>query len=130
MNIEIWQIHALLMAIGTSILIYVALLPSFFRGKKNWFRIHKRLGLVGGITIILGLITAIYMVTTGIGIHFRVIHSYLGIFTVLCSFSDIVIGYLAINRRIRILRIVHLWLGRASFLLLIITVIMGVSIVL
>lgn len=50
------------MFIGTSILIYVSLLPTFFRNKKNWFRTHKGLGVFGGITAILGLIVAIYMV--------------------------------------------------------------------
>lgn len=73
MNIEYWKIHALLMFIGTSILIYVSLLPTFFRNKKNWFRTHKGLGVFGGTTTILGLIVAIYMVNMTTGIHFTIV---------------------------------------------------------
>ncbi|UCE10947.1 MAG: hypothetical protein JSW61_03180 [Candidatus Thorarchaeota archaeon] len=133
MQIELWQIHAGTMTTGLIIVIVVALIARFLRGKNWWLRVHKSVASIGTLTVLAGFSVAFYMVTTTSGVHFAYLHSYMGLTSVTLALITTITGYarqrgkLKVNRTL--FRRLHISLAvlTASFMTL--TIYMGLGLV-
>ncbi len=121
----LWKVHGILM--GSSLLamttgIFVSLLR---KGKKNTYKIHRKLGLIAAGSGLAGILTAFLMVQTSGGLHLSSPHSLLGITTVLLLLSTPLIMLLKKTRTKKPARRVHRFMGFTTLLLMVTTVLSG-----
>lgn len=128
---ELWPVHAVLMSVSFVLLLAGMIISGFFKKKRWWLKVHKRLQWIGGISGIAGLATAVLMVSVSTGVHFRLPHSISGLFGIVLIIANLALG-LAIfkvktenKKRIRIL---HRWTGRILLGLMAAVIIMGLII--
>jgi peptidoglycan/LPS O-acetylase OafA/YrhL len=80
----LWPYHAFLVSMGLIFIIGGMLAARYRKGRKKWLKTHKTLGLLGVALAIAGVIMAVYMVSTYLGIYFiKITHAYVGIASLL-----------------------------------------------
>lgn len=129
-DLELWPIHAFFMTIGLFSMFIGVHIAKFKRKENWWMKFHKILGLIGSVFTIIGLIIGLYMVEDSTGEHFRVNHSFIGVFTILFALLTPILGILMFKfiKKIKILKIIHRWFGRTTIILMIFTVISGLKV--
>lgn len=124
---SLWPFHAVFMTAG---LLFMAAAISTVKKKAPktwWFKAHKIMGGLAVIIVLIGLMTALYMVSQSGGGHFRVSHAYLGILALLFSVITPVVGTLSTKwkgHRPHV-RSIHIWCGRAAVFLISIVIVSG-----
>jgi len=129
----LWPYHAALMILGLALLTTGMLVARYRKARKGWLSLHKALGLVGATFVLLGLITAAYMVAASSGRHFAAVpHTYLGALALICLGVTPLLGYAQFHVTASsrsTLRAIHRWSGRITLLLIALTMLSGLSLV-
>lgn len=125
---EFWPFHAALMVSGLVLALVAANSAMNKTPKTSWLRVHKAVGALGVILVVVGLLLASYMVSARGGPHFRVYHAYLGIVTLLLAILTPVVGMVSLKRRPPSpgIRGMHIWFSRVTLVLLIVTAASGI----
>jgi len=121
-----WQPHAVLMASGL-VLLMAGMFVARMKTQKWWMRGHRTVMLAGAALTVAGLLYGIYMIQASSGVHFRVLHAYIGLIALVLTVAMAAMGQLLpkIAGSWKNARIAHRWLGRVTILVLIMTVLMG-----
>jgi len=118
--------HMLLMALGTFCFIAGVGAAVFFRKKNNWLKIHKSFNSAGLFLLCTGIIMAITYVSTTSGKHLDGTHQIIGFITFILTIVTLLLGFYQFKAKNKIVvRTTHRWSGRASLLLIIITLTLG-----
>ena len=91
---------------------------------EGWFVLHRAVSSLGVGLAVVGLLVAIMMVAED---HFRVLHSLIGALTIIVLFSVPLLGMVRKRTSSPKTRAVHLWTGRATVILLLITILLGLK---
>jgi uncharacterized iron-regulated membrane protein len=106
------------------------LILRYMKNKRWWLRLHRSIGMIGASLGVLGIATAVIMVSALSGIHLRIMHSYVGLFTILILITTPIFGQLIFKVQKKNkpkLQRLHRWFGRIALLLMLVTIIMGLS---
>ncbi|MBU7014401.1 MAG: hypothetical protein HXS52_12590 [Theionarchaea archaeon] len=124
---ELWPFHAGLMVSGLILALVAATNAVNRTPKTSWLQVHKIVGTLGVILVILGLSLALHMVSASGGPHFRVSHAYVGIATLVVTLLTPAVGIVSLGRKPPSpgIRRAHIWLSRTAIVLLIITLASG-----
>jgi hypothetical protein len=119
--------HAVLMTGGFLCMTTGVIIAVLMRKKRWWLTAHTRAGHAGATFVLLGLITAVYMVSLYEGEHFAVLHAYLGLLSVFCAVLTLTLGRMQFiyRQRIATIRPVHRWSGRITIIILFVTILSG-----
>jgi len=86
---------------------------------KNWLLLHKFFASLGLLTGIIGLILL------G-GLVLGMLHGILGLVTIIFFAVIIVMGLVAIYKKDKNVRTIHIWLGRIIYILTLVLVVLGI----
>jgi hypothetical protein len=128
---ELWPFHAFFMIMALFLMADSIIVVKIFKGKwKKFLLVHKITGALGVVFAILGIVTAIYMISDSGRSHFNSFHALLGIFTIISMLASPAIGQLHFNliRKTRKLRKVHIILSWIVLGLWLMTIISGLFI--
>jgi len=126
----LYPVHAILMGVSFVLLFVGMFLPRYFKGKKWWLKTHRRIGIAGGVIGVVGVGIAVYMISRSTRIHLRVVHSYLGLATILLMIYMPLLGHFMLRirgnpARAKRARAVHRWVGRLTLALMAATIVLG-----
>lgn len=123
----LWPFHAVFMTTGLLLMAVAVATVKKKAPKTWWFKAHKVTGGLAVVIVLIGLITALYMVSQSGGGHFRVSHAYLGILTLLFSVITPVVGTLSAKWKSHKpqVRSIHIWCGRAAVFLIVVVIVSG-----
>ncbi len=116
------------MSLAFVIMAFIGYIARFMKGRKWWLNTHKVLGVVAAILGVMGVGSAVFMVSLTTGIHIRVVHSYFGLVGAVIFIASPILGFgfLKGKRERKLLyRKTHRWFGRISLLMVIATIILG-----
>jgi hypothetical protein len=128
---EFWIIHAALMVMGFILMIVGITIAKVFKKKKWWLKTHKRIGILGAVFSVAGLVMAFIMVSLGSGEHFRVPHAFLGILAIIFAILTPTLGFMQfkIKKNKAKIRFTHRWVGRIAAVLMLLNIILGLILV-
>jgi cytochrome b561 len=116
----------LLMALGTLCFIAGVGAAVFFRRKRNWLKVHKNSNSSGFMALCVGVIMAFTYVAENCHKHLNGIHPIVGFVVFVLTLVTLILGFYQFKAQNKIaVRTVHRWSGRASLLLIMITLILG-----
>lgn len=123
----LWPVHLGFMSVGFLFMVVAVGNVLKKTPKTSWLTIHKVLGALGILFIVIGIITAVHMVSAAGGTHFRVPHAYLGVLTILSSVAAPVLGYVALKWKGHrpVVRKAHVWCSRIAIVLILATIVSG-----
>jgi hypothetical protein len=126
----LYPVHAILMGTAFVLLFVGMFFPRYFKGKKWWLKTHRRIGIAGGVIGVVGVALAVYMISQTTRIHLRVLHSYIGLITIVSMIFMPLLGHFMLKirgnpARAKQARAVHRWVGRATLLFMAATIVMG-----
>jgi hypothetical protein len=128
---QLWPVHAVMMSLSFVVMLFGMNISAFFKKKRWWLALHRRLQLIGTICGIAGFSTAFYMVSVSTGAHFRLLHSIAGLLGIALIIASLTLGYAifkAKKERKKSVRLLHRWIGRIMLIDTAFTIIMGLSI--
>jgi len=119
--------HALFMTVGFLLMTTGVIIAMLMRKKKWWLTAHKRTVYAGVTFVLLGLITALYMVSLHEGEHFAVLHANLGLLSVFCAVLTPTLGRMQFifRQKAGTIRLMHRWSGRITMIILFVTILSG-----
>jgi len=118
--------HMLLMALGTFCFIAGVGAAVFFRKKRNWLKVHKYFNLSGFIALCAGAIMAFTYVAENGHKHLNGIHPIVGFTAFVLTLVTLILGFYQFKAENKIaVRTTHRWSGRASLLLVITNLVLG-----
>ncbi len=128
---SILYIHAGFMLAGFFSMMAGASAAMFLRRSRWWLRLHKIAGILGVLSLLIGLAAVIFMITLSGGEHFSVTHAYIGAMTVVFAAITPVLGTLQfkVKSQSAKIRIMHRWSGRFTLMFAIVTIVTGLRIV-
>ena len=125
----LWPVHAILMGTSFALMLTGTLLAMFNRGKAWRIKVHKNLNMSGSIAGIVALSIAVYMIRVSFGTHFSVIHSIIGLITLILIVITPLMGMGILKMKSvenkKKLRAIHPWIGRITLVLMIVTIDLG-----
>jgi len=124
LTIALWQMHATIMTLSL-IFFILAIISTFLKNNKWWFKGHKVLGSVGFLFAIVGIFIAFYMVNKTSGEHFTIFHAKIGLLTIIILGLTVGLTPLRGNRN---LRKIHIIMSLISLLLIIGTMMYGLMV--
>jgi len=126
----LWPLHAVLMIVAL-VVSSIATYSLYMKRRSWWFKAHKVLGTLGALSGAVGLGAGIYMVSRAGRGHIRVPHAYLGLLTVVLVLMSPALGLLFLRSKTAKAKIrkVHIWWGRGSMVLMVVTVLAGLRLV-
>lgn len=127
---SLWPIHAALMA-SAAILFVVTWFTVVHkkRLKKGFLNVHHWTGTAGFLCAAAGAVIGLYMVSNlGQG-HFRILHAYLGVSTVVAGILVVIVGslFLTVKKLKRTTRKPHIYLGAFGIICIVLTVLAGLK---
>lgn len=127
---SLWPIHAALMA-SAAILFVVTWFTVVHkkRLKKRFLNIHHWTGTAGFLCAAAGAVIGLYMVSKlGQG-HFRILHAYLGVSTIVAGILAVTIGslFLTVKKLKRTTRKPHIYLGAFAIICIVLTALAGLK---
>ena len=128
---ELWPVHAILMSLSFALMV-IGMILSFQKSKKWRLDVHKKLSMTGAILGIIALAIAVYMISASYGLHFSVFHSIIGIITLALILLTPFFGYAVFKTKKldkKQLRSLHLWVGRVTLVLMVVTIVAGLRLV-
>jgi len=130
---ELWPVHAIFMGTSFALILTGTLLSMFSRGKAWRIRVHKNLNMIGSIAGIVALGIAVYMIRVSFGTHFSVIHSIIGLITLMLMVITPIMGMGILKVKSvankKKLRTIHPWIGRITLVLMAVTIVLGLQLV-
>jgi hypothetical protein len=115
------------MVTGLIVVIFVSLIARFFRTKPWWFRVHRIVATLGLIIVLVGFLTAFYMVSITSGLHFTIPHHWTGLFALIFATLTVLVGYL--RPRLHLTRThyrwIHISLAFITAILMLLNIIFG-----
>jgi hypothetical protein len=119
--------HGGFMAAGFLLMTAGASMAKFLRNKRWWLRAHQRMGLAGSCSVVIGFVMAYGMVSLFDGDHLSVPHAYLGVTSFIIAILTPALGLMQFRfpAKAMTIRVVHRWSGRATIIMLSITIISG-----
>jgi hypothetical protein len=126
----LYRVHGALMSIAFGLLFVGMFFPRYFKRKKWWLKTHRRIGIIGGAIGVVGIGTAIYMISQTTRMHLRVLHSYIGVITIVLIIFMPFLGHFMLKirkvpSRAKRTRAIHRWVGRVTLLFMAATIILG-----
>ena len=125
---ELWPVHAYLMSASFVLMLTGMLVSRYYKKKRGWLKTHKLLEWFGAASGILGFAIAIYMVSVSTGVHFRVVHSIVGLITIISMILNPILGYSIFkekrDHKLRY-RVLHRWIGRTMLTGILVTILLG-----
>ena len=120
---QLWPVHAVFMSVGLVLMVGAVFNVVNKAPRSWWFKAHKTIGGLAVVFVVIGLATAVYMVSASSGDHFSVPHAYLGIVTIFFSVITPGVGFISVKSKGRRpqMRKLHLWCGRGAVVLIVIT---------
>ncbi|MBN2323540.1 MAG: hypothetical protein JXQ30_07395 [Spirochaetes bacterium] len=128
---RLWPVHMVLMSLSFAHLLAGTIVSAFMKKKKWRLALHRRLQWTGGISGIAGLAIALCMVSVSSGLHFRILHSIIGLIGIVLIVSELTAGLLIFgvsSGKKKAFRLVHRWLGRFTLALLAVVIVSGLRI--
>ncbi|MBU7026504.1 MAG: hypothetical protein HXS48_06150 [Theionarchaea archaeon] len=124
---ELWPIHAGFMSVGFLFMAVAIVNVLNKTPKTSWLTVHKVIGGLGTLCMIIGLATGMYMVSASAGGHLRVYHAYVGVLTIVISVAAPVLGYITLKWKGHrpTMRKVHVWCSRIAIVLILVTIVSG-----
>jgi hypothetical protein len=121
------HLHAGFMITGMALMTAGVFIARSMRKHPWWLRRHRALGVCGVLSIVLGFLTAVYMVAESGDKHFEVLHAYAGAVVILSAMAASVLGPLqfALKTERAELRKAHRWSGAMTLILLPLNMISG-----
>ena len=120
-------LHAGFMTTGLVLMAAGVCIARFMRKHPWWLRRHRALGICGVVSIVIGLLTAVYMVAQSGDEHFEVLHAWAGAVVILAATTSAILGQLQFklkNNRAE-LRKTHRWSGAMTLILVPLNMISG-----
>jgi hypothetical protein len=121
-------IHIIIMSVAFIIMVFGMLVSRYMKKKRWWLKVHRSIGITGASVGVIGIASAVIMVSVLSGIHLRVFHSYVGLVTILALISTPVLGqsiFKVQREKKPKFRKSHRWFGRIALILMLITIILG-----
>lgn len=125
---ELKPVHAALMGTAALLLLVSMLIARRREKDRSWLVKHKIMGVVGPLLLVTGVGVAYTMVDSFGADHFSVPHTWVGITGVGLALVMPILGFsiFRLPGQGRRLRIVHVWMGRITLLLLVTAGVSGV----
>lgn len=120
--------HIVAMGMSFSVMAAGVLIARSLKKKKWWLKTHRALGNTGAALGAVGLGIAVYMVAVKSGIHFRIVHSWFGLFAFLLILLSPIFGQTflkAKKERKPFFRLTHRLVGRFALLIMLAAVVLG-----
>ena len=126
----LYPVHGVLMGVSFVLLFVGMFFPRYLKKKRWWLKIHRRIGISGTAIGAAGIALAVYMIFRTTGVHLRVLHSWIGLVTVVLMIFTPLLGHFMLKirkvpRRAKRARAVHRWIGRVTLLLMAATIVLG-----
>ena len=126
----LYPVHGALMSTSFLLLLVGMFFPRYFKRKKWWLKIHRRIGIIGGVIGVVGVGMAVYMIAQTTQMHLRVLHSYIGGITIILLIFTPFLGHFMLKirkvpSRAKQARAVHRWIGRVTLLFMAATIVLG-----
>jgi predicted permease len=123
----LWPIHALLAGLCTVQLIASMIIARRRSRDKFWLAKHKTLGLVSPPLILIAIGVAYTMVGIFEASHFSIPHTWIGLAAGSLTLGLPLLGFSMFwsPKKRKVLRILHVWLGRLALLFLVVGCISG-----
>jgi len=124
---RVWPVHAILMGTAVLSLLTAVWAVTLGRHRRGFFHIHKTAAATAFVLLVVGLVVAAGMVQANGGPQFRVLHGIFGAVTIVLGFLTGAVGLITTKARAnrKRLRTIHMWLGRVSIVLFLLTVLSG-----
>lgn len=126
----LYRVHGALMSTAFALLFIGMFFPRYLKKKRWWLKIHRRIGISGAVIGVVGIATAVYMISQTTGIHLRVLHSWIGLVTIVLMIFTPFLGHFMLKirkvpARAKQARAVHRWIGRVTLLFMAATILLG-----
>lgn len=126
----LYPVHAVLMSTAFVLLLVGMFFPRYFKRKKWWLKMHRRIGIAGGAIGVAGVGIAVYMISQTTRMHLRVLHSYIGGITIILIIFTPFLGHFMLKirkvpSRAKQARAIHRWVGRITLLFMAATIVLG-----
>jgi hypothetical protein len=126
----LYRVHGALMSTAFVLLFIGMFFPRYLKKKKWWLKTHRRIGISGAVIGVVGIGTAVYMISQTTGIHLRVLHSWIGLVTITLLIFTPFLGHFMLKirkvpARAKQVRAVHRWIGRVTLLFMAATIVLG-----
>jgi hypothetical protein len=126
----LYPVHGVLMTTAFVLLFMGMLFPRYFKRKKWWLKAHRRINIAGSSTGLAGVGMAVYMISQTTQVHLRVIHSYIGLITIILLIFTPFLGHFMLKirkvpSRAKLARAFHRWVGRVTLLFMAATIVLG-----
>jgi Eukaryotic cytochrome b561 len=123
-------LHILFMATATLGILAGVGAAMFFRQKKNWLKVHKYFNLFSLLGMSAGIIMAFIYVSGTNGEHIAGLHQLTGLTAFNFAVATLLLGLYQFKAKNKsAVRIMHRWLGRFSFLLLLTAITLGLILI-
>lgn len=119
--------HAIALSLAFVGMLTGMLIARYGKKNKNWLKIHRPLGYFSTVLAIFGVSMGIRLVASTSGIHFRVPHAFLAVFTILTVITAPILGrgMTVWKNKAKSIRKVHRIVGRIAILLMALTITSG-----
>jgi len=126
----LYPVHAVLMATAFVLLFLGIFFPRYLKRKKWWLKMHRRIGIAGGTIGVAGVAMAVYMIFQTTRVHLQVLHSYVGLITIILIVFTPFLGHFMLKirkapGRAKRARAFHRWVGRVTLLFMAATIVLG-----
>jgi hypothetical protein len=126
----LYRVHGALMSTSFVLLFVGMFFPRYLKKKKWWLKTHRRFGISGSVIGVLGIGIAVYMISQTTGMHLRVLHSWIGVLTIILMIFTPFLGHFMLKIRkapakAKRARAVHRWIGRIALLFMAATIVLG-----
>lgn len=123
-------LHILLMVLATLGIMTGISFAVFFRKKKNWLPIHKKINTLGSLTMTAGFFMAFLYVAGSSGEHIHGLHQLIGLIALIGVWITSVLGFYQFKVKNKSLfKTAHRFAGRFSSVMLIAAVISGLKLI-
>lgn len=127
------KIHMILMIVFLVFALSGIITAKFFKKKTSkWLNLHKTFMIISVLSALSGFVWIFYVVQTSTGYHFTVLHTILGLVTLVLVFTAPALGLRMTSRKTSTnvkpaLRVIHKTVGWVALLLILVTVMTGLS---
>lgn len=121
-------VHALALSLSFVCMLAGMLISRYMKKKRWWLKVHRALGVSGAVLGVGGVAAMTVMLSLLSASHMRILHSYLGLLTVMGMLAAPVLGQVMLKirgGRKALPLAVHRWLGRLVILLMAATILLG-----
>jgi hypothetical protein len=121
--------HAGLMCAAFLLIAAGAAVARFSKSSRGWLGRHRLLGLCGAVCAWSGFASAVTMIAMAGGGHFGSPHTFLGALTLLTILVTpaLCFAQFRFRERAAAIRILHRWFGRTTLVMMVITLLTGLS---